>query len=313
MGVLARKISAVSIAPLYRIGERSNVLRGTPLRAPVQILLRSLSRMGAADARKIFENSPSSPEYLHIDQIESMLELHQLRPTRRDTRKPHEKCLDRVREVLRCVERHLPSRAMVLELACGDCTVAEQVQQLGHHVHGIDLATPKRATTIRFAQMDATKLDYPSDVFDLIYAFDSFEHFSDPQGVLREAHRVLKPGGMLYASFGPLWNSAMGAHQWFSVDLPYCHLLFRRDEVNAFAGRIGKPGLTPNLNFWSLRQFRDLFSAQRELFDELHYFEKFNVAHVDMIAANPGCFRAKVDDFDELVVRSIEVLLRKRG
>ena len=313
MGMVAQKVSALTIPPLYRIGERSNVLRGTRLRTPVQSLLRSLSNLSARETRATFNTAPTTPDFLPIDQLDSMLHSHASRQTRRDIRSPHEKCEDRVREVLRCTGGCLPAHATILEIACGDCSVGEQMQLAGHDVHGIDLALPKRATTIRFAQMDATRLDYPSDAFDLIYAFDSFEHFSDPAGVLREVKRVLKPGGIFYSSFGPLWHSAMGAHQWFSIDLPYCHLLFRRDDVNAFASRIGKPCLTPNLNFWSLRQFRQLFESQVDAFEQIAWFEKFNVAYCDMIAAHPGCFRSKVDDFDELIVRSIEVLLRKRG
>ncbi|MEH2301968.1 MAG: class I SAM-dependent methyltransferase [Nostoc sp.] len=39
-----------------------------------------------------------------------------------------------------------------------------------------------------------------------------FEHCQDLKSVLKESFRVLKPGGSLYAGYGPLWFSAGGDH-----------------------------------------------------------------------------------------------------
>jgi SAM-dependent methyltransferase len=39
-----------------------------------------------------------------------------------------------------------------------------------------------------------------------------FEHCRDLNAVLAESHRVLKPGGRLYAGYGPLWFCAGGDH-----------------------------------------------------------------------------------------------------
>ena len=55
-----------------------------------------------------------------------------------------------------------------------------------------------------------------------------------------------------------------------------------------------------------------LFDRYTDRFETIYRFEKFNVSFVDLIRQFPTCFRSKVDDFDELIVRSIEVLLRKR-
>jgi len=71
--------------------------------------------------------------------------------------------------------------------------------------------------------------------------------------------------------------------------------------------------LTKNLNYWSLRDFRKLIDDCSGQFETIHRFEKFNVAFIDLIRQYPSCFRSKVDDFDELIVRSIEILLRKRS
>ncbi|GAB4550416.1 MAG: hypothetical protein Tsb0013_12180 [Phycisphaerales bacterium] len=47
---------------------------------------------------------------------------------------------------------------------------------------------------------DATATGLPDASFDLVYSFDSFEHFDDPRAAVREAVRLLKPGGFLYIS-----------------------------------------------------------------------------------------------------------------
>jgi SAM-dependent methyltransferase len=200
----------------------------------------------------------------------------------------------------------------VLDIACGDGLTAESIEKLGADVTAIDLTNARFVAAIPFQQMDAAAIAFPDNTFDIAYTFDAFEHFANPEAVLREASRVLKPGGVFYASFGPLYNSPHGAHQFLSIDVPYCHMLFREEDCNAAAEKRGLRPLTKNLNYWSLRDFRRMFARFEDQFDTVHRFEKFNVAFVDLIRQHPTCFRSKVDDFDELIVRSIETLLRKK-
>jgi ubiquinone/menaquinone biosynthesis C-methylase UbiE len=48
---------------------------------------------------------------------------------------------------------------------------------------------------IRFRVMDATHLEFDTASFDLVCLSNSLHHFNDPQLVLREMERVLRPGG----------------------------------------------------------------------------------------------------------------------
>lgn len=50
---------------------------------------------------------------------------------------------------------------------------------------------------IRFAEMDAYRLDFPDGSLDTVCISNSLHHFSDPAPVLAEMLRVLRPGGHL--------------------------------------------------------------------------------------------------------------------
>lgn len=47
---------------------------------------------------------------------------------------------------------------------------------------------------------------------DLCASDEVLEHVSDLGAVMRETRRILKPGGLVYATYGPLWYSAGGDH-----------------------------------------------------------------------------------------------------
>jgi len=59
---------------------------------------------------------------------------------------------------------------------------------------------------------------------DAIVSIDSFEHFSDPASVLLKMRELLKPGGAVFASFGPTWYHPLGGRL-FS-DFTWAHLIF---------------------------------------------------------------------------------------
>jgi SAM-dependent methyltransferase len=314
----ARYASSLLIQPLYRWGEGKAELRGSRARRAIFHTLDSLSRAQASAARRAFEDATPLDEYLDTAELDLLLARHASKNTRGDSRLPRDKAKARAIEIVRGTSRFVGRDARYLDLACGDGLVGATLARMGYRVSALDLRPDRfspeaRSAGVAFFAGDAQHTNLPAGSVDVIFSFDAFEHFLDPPAVLREAHRLLKPGGVLYASFGPLYFSAQGAHQWPSVDVPYCHLLFREEHLNASAKARNKGPIVRNVNKWHLHQFREMLAAASSRFQVVDYFEKFNTAFVDLLARYAPIFRARTSDFDDLIVRSIEILLRKRG
>ena len=47
---------------------------------------------------------------------------------------------------------------------------------------------------------------------DAVVSIDAFEHFAEPQAILAHMHHLLKPGGIVAASFGPNLYDPLGGH-----------------------------------------------------------------------------------------------------
>ena len=133
---------------------------------------------------------------------------------------------------------------------------------------------------VNFRQMDATKLDFPDNSFDVVFS-SMFLHelpVKDIKAYLREAFRVLKPGGlMLNMELPP--NSHLPAYEQFYLDWdsyynnePY-YKTFRDqdfDELLAEAGFSGKQHLelqAPRYTYTDKETFEAAIQGDSE-FDE---------------------------------------------
>jgi SAM-dependent methyltransferase len=59
----------------------------------------------------------------------------------------------------------------------------------------------RRIPRLEVLCMDAARLDFPDESFDLVHSQSVFSHLRDPERVLREIVRVLAPGGVAYVDF----------------------------------------------------------------------------------------------------------------
>jgi len=93
----------------------------------------------------------------------------------------------------------------VLEVGCGAGTDLVRFRRGGARVTGVDLASSAiELAQANFAQqgLDADlrvangeALPFPDDSFDLVYAHGVVQYTADPQRLVDECRRVLKPGG----------------------------------------------------------------------------------------------------------------------
>jgi SAM-dependent methyltransferase len=160
----------------------------------------------------------------------------------------------------------------VIDFGCGEGHEALELAERGARVYGLDLQEDllerarQRACAAGLAERCRFGLE-PGEAADLIVALDSFEHFSDPAGVLERMHGLLKHGGRVFASFGPTWFHPLGGHL-FSV-FPWAHLLFSERALIRWRADLRSDGaarfteVAGGLNQMTIARFERLVRASR--------------------------------------------------
>jgi SAM-dependent methyltransferase len=132
----------------------------------------------------------------------------------------------RRRLALALLDREGLTDARLLDCGCGGGALLAALSERGWEV-GVDVAAAALALTrdrglSRLVQSDAQAIALRSDTFDAATLCDVLEHVEDDDGALREVVRVLKPGGIVIASFpalGALWSGhdeALGHYRRYS-------------------------------------------------------------------------------------------------
>ncbi len=128
------------------------------------------------------------------------------------TRRDHPIALLRAENRLRIpwmmheIQKHWTGPVSVVDFGCGAGMLTNALSQKGHRVSGIDLSeeslwiAKQKDTTqsVDYRCANVYRTPFADASFDVVSAFDILEHVQEPNKLVEEAARVLKPGGLFF-------------------------------------------------------------------------------------------------------------------
>jgi SAM-dependent methyltransferase len=100
---------------------------------------------------------------------------------------------------------NISENTMLLDAGCGSGLFTALASRAGAQVTGIDAASGlleiarERNPGVTFLEEDLEALPFADNTFDVVTGFNSFQYAGNFENALKEAKRVLKPGGKLVA------------------------------------------------------------------------------------------------------------------
>ena len=143
----------------------------------------------------------------------------------------------KVRRRLEQLSKASPCSERMLDLGCGTGFLLGLASDLFDRLDGID-ATPEMLErvdltpgNIHLHQGVVENLPFEDETFDIVTAYSFIDHLDDHRRVLREANRVLRPGGQLYVDLVPnrsFWDAIYDASE--SSGRPFDHAVEKEIE-----------------------------------------------------------------------------------
>jgi SAM-dependent methyltransferase len=165
----------------------------------------------------------------------------------------------------------------ILDVGCGLGMYVSRFRQFSDDVYGVDVDPDKIARAsewlpnLRVAQ--AEELPFDSGSFDVILLNEVIEHVDDDRRTIREACRVLAPGGHVII-YAPNRLYPFETHGFF------------------FAGKYYGPCNLPILANWVPNKVRDYFAPHVRIYTQSEVTALFDGLDVEFIAQShifPGC------------------------
>lgn len=222
---------------------------------------------------------------------------------------------ERAKAILDSLNGVIPHSA--LELGCMDAMTSAAL--LKHGVSSaigldIDNTTSSEASEagVKFLNSPAENIPLADGSVDLVFSFNTMEHFVSPILVLQEVQRVLRPGGYFFSDFDPLYYSAQGLHAYRKINIPYCQFLFKDEDLIEYAERhqLNWAEL-PYVNKYSADQFRNLWSNMKMGFKIIYYKERVDLASIGLIYKHPSCFKKNNVPFHNFLISHMQILAKK--
>jgi SAM-dependent methyltransferase len=146
-------------------------------------------------------------------------------------------------------------------LVIGGGTVGSGIDALYQANDVTVIGTDVYASTMTDIIADGHSLPFRDGVFDAVVIQAVLEHVLDPSVVVAEIHRVLRPGGVVYAETPFMQQVHMGAYDFTRFTKSGHRWLFRRfEEIEA--GAVSGAGMA---SIWSLRYLLRAAHVPRKL------------------------------------------------
>jgi len=112
----------------------------------------------------------------------------------------------RVPWVISSIHDEIGKRVQVLDIGCGAGFLCNALAEKGHNVVGIDTSEESlkiaeeldETKTVLYHKADAYSLPFEDTSFDVVCAMDVLEHVEEPEKIIEEASRVLRPNGLFF-------------------------------------------------------------------------------------------------------------------
>ncbi len=137
------------------------------------------------------------------------------------------------------VQDHSPPKgARILDYGCGKGEIVEALRSRGFEALGCDVyyeggdyssGVDKKLLGGIIRRMEGDKIPFPDDSFDYVINNQVMEHVKDMDSVLKEIHRVLKPGGQVLSLFGDktMWTEG-------HCGIPFLHRFRRGSRLRIY-------------------------------------------------------------------------------
>ncbi len=211
----------------------------------------------------------------------------------------YKRASQRILELLKLPTMAFPGHKL-LELGSGDGMLGLLLNCFGHHIILSDIADWRvpQAKILSFIQADYSyDLPTKSNHFDLAFSYNSFEHFPDPRSVFLEIIRIIKPGGLIFLSFGPLYCSPWGLHAYRTLRMPYPQFLFSEEFTSKKLEDLGiydlgsKRDVLQYLNKWKPDDYDTLWKSP--YVEKLFIREWKEYSFLNVITAYPESFEGR--------------------
>jgi SAM-dependent methyltransferase len=126
----------------------------------------------------------------------------------------------------------------VCEIGPGSGMLLKQFLDAGSTtVLGVDIQKPNNLDPrITYHMGGVHELDnLPDNSIDFMYSIDAFEHIPNPTEGINNCLNKLKPGAKFYLQVGPTYYSPWGFHFYHILKIPYIHVLFPEEYLEAYA------------------------------------------------------------------------------